>query len=124
MSAPIAPSPDATSCREWARTPARRRRRIRWPCCAKPTKASLALAALLAGCAHPLGEGAPFGVFGDAPYTDAEVAQVDRLIERMNAVPLAFVVHVGDIGSSARACSDDWLLARKQQFSRIRHPLV
>ncbi|HEY2337149.1 MAG TPA: hypothetical protein VGI18_07285 [Burkholderiales bacterium] len=53
-----------------------------------------------------------------------EVAQVDRLIEQMNAEPLAFVVHVGDIGSSARACSDDWLLARKEQFSHIRHPLV
>jgi hypothetical protein len=50
--------------------------------------------------------------------------QVDRLIEQMNAAPLAFVAHVGDIGSSARACNDEWLLARKQQFSRIHHPLV
>jgi len=56
------------------------------------------------------------------PYTDAEVAQVDRLIDEMNAVPLAFVVHVGDIGSSARACSDGWLLERRKQFARLRHP--
>ena len=42
----------------------------------------------------------------------------------MNSLPLAFVVHVGDIGSSARACSDDWLLQRKTQFARLRHPFV
>ena len=44
----------------------------------------------------------------------------------MNAEKLAFVVHVGDIGSStqAQACSDAWLLARKKQFARIRHPFV
>jgi hypothetical protein len=34
------------------------------------------------------------------------------------------VVHVGDIGSSAAACSDDWLGARKKQFARIRHRFV
>jgi hypothetical protein len=63
-------------------------------------------------------------VFGDTPYTDAEVARVDQMIDEMNAAPLAFVVHVGDIGSSAVACGDEWLLARKQQFARIRHPFV
>jgi hypothetical protein len=63
-------------------------------------------------------------VFGDAPYTPAEIERVDRLIDEMNAAPLAFVLHVGDIGSSALACSDDWLLARRAQFARIRHPFV
>ena len=52
------------------------------------------------------------------------MAQVDRLIGQMNAAPLAFVIHVGDIGSSARACGDDWLVARRQQLARIRHPLL
>ena len=66
----------------------------------------------------------PFGVFGDAPYTQSEVERVDRVIDEMNAAPLAFVVHVGDIGSSSLACRDDWLRARKQQFARIRHPFV
>jgi hypothetical protein len=42
----------------------------------------------------------------------------------MNAQPLAFVVHVGDLGSSRQACADDWLLQRKEQFARIRHPFV
>jgi hypothetical protein len=66
----------------------------------------------------------PFGVLGDAPYTAAEVAHVDQLIDEMNAAPLAFVVHVGDIGSSALACGDGWLLERKRQFARIRHPFI
>src|SRR5204863_148451 len=40
--------------------------------------------------------------------------------------PLAFVVHVGDIGSSTpeQACGDRWLDARKKQFARIRHPFL
>jgi hypothetical protein len=44
----------------------------------------------------------------------------------MNAQPLAFVAHVGDVGTSAgdQACGDGWLEARKRQFARIRHPFV
>lgn len=44
----------------------------------------------------------------------------------MNAQPLAFVVHVGDIGTSSRTqgCSDAWLEARRRQFTQIRHPFV
>jgi len=82
---------------------------------------------LVAGCAPlaplPAGELA-FGALGDTPYGEAEVARLDRLIDEMNAQPLAFVVHVGDIGSSAAACADEWLLARKAQFGRIRHRFV
>ena len=63
-------------------------------------------------------------MFGDAPYTEAEVPRVDAIIDAMNAQPLGFVVHVGDIGSSSVACSDDWLLARKAQFARLRHPFI
>ena len=81
---------------------------------------------LLGGCAQlPLPPGEPsFGVLGDAPYSDAEVVRLDAVIDQMNSQPLAFVVHVGDIGSSARACTDDWLLQRKAQFARIRHPFI
>jgi hypothetical protein len=63
-------------------------------------------------------------VLGDAPYTEMEVERLDRLIDEMNGQPLAFVVHVGDIGASAQACGDDWLLARKKQFERIRHRFI
>lgn len=83
---------------------------------------------VLAACATPLaplaqGELA-FGVLGDAPYNNDEVERLDRLIDEMNAQPLAFVVHLGDIGSSARACADDWLYERRRQFERIRHRFI
>jgi hypothetical protein len=61
---------------------------------------------------------------GDAPYTVPETAALDRVIERMNAEPLAFVAHVGDITSGAGPCSDAWLEARKRQFALLRHPFV
>ena len=64
------------------------------------------------------------GLLGDAPYDELEAERLDGVIERMNARPLAFVVHVGDIGSSRNACNDAWLQARKAQFARIRHPFV
>jgi hypothetical protein len=65
-------------------------------------------------------------VLGDTPYSQAEVRKLDDLIGRLDAQPLAFVVHVGDLGSSARdqGCSDAWLEARKRQFAAIRHPFV
>jgi hypothetical protein len=84
---------------------------------------------LLAGCAQlgslP-GSQFAFGVLGDTPYSENEVVKLDRLIERINAQDLAFVVHVGDIGTSAasQACSDAWLEARQRQFAKIRHPFV
>jgi hypothetical protein len=71
----------------------------------------------------PAGELA-FGVLGDTPYTPAEIERLDGLIDEINSQPLAFVVHVGDIGSSAYACADEWLLARKTQFARIRHRFI
>ena len=63
-------------------------------------------------------------MLGDAPYNADEVERLERLIDEMNAQPLAFVAHVGDIGSSAQACSDQWLLQRKAQLGRIRHRFV
>jgi hypothetical protein len=65
-------------------------------------------------------------VLGDTPYSQAEVAKLDNLIGRINEQNLAFVVHVGDLGTSARTqgCSDAWLEARKRQFATIRHPFV
>ncbi len=84
---------------------------------------------MLSGCAAlaplPGGEFA-FGVLGDTPYSPAEVDKLDALIGRINAQELAFVVHVGDIGTSAasQGCGDAWLEARKRQFARLRHPFV
>jgi hypothetical protein len=84
--------------------------------------------ALLAGCgtlaSAPQPGEAAFGVLGDVPYSEGEAERLERVIDEMNAEDLAFVVHVGDIGTSAQACRDDWVEARKRQFARIRHPFV
>ena len=61
---------------------------------------------------------------GDTPYSQAQANLLDALIDGMNAEPLAFVVHVGDITSGRGPCDDGWLEARKRQFSRIRHAFV
>jgi hypothetical protein len=84
-------------------------------------------ALLLAACAAqpPMpADALVFGVLGDAPYNEGEVERLDGVIDRMNAEKLAFVVHVGDIGSSEHACNDAWLRERKRQFERIRHSFL
>lgn len=65
-------------------------------------------------------------MLGDVPYSAAEVEKLERVIDAINAQDLAFVVHVGDVGSSTadEACADAWLEARKRQFGRIRHRFV
>ena len=61
---------------------------------------------------------------GDVPYSQSGVAPLDAMISQMNAQPLAFVVHVGDITSGNGPCGDEWLEARSAQFERFRAPFV
>ena len=86
------------------------------------------VAVLLAGCATPLPDVADadlsFALMGDTPYNDAEVRALDALIDDMNAPPLAFVVHVGDITGGRGPCTDAWFEARQRQYQRLRHPLI
>jgi hypothetical protein len=79
---------------------------------------------LASACAHAPPGGFAFALLGDTPYSAGEVERLDRLIDDLNAEPLDFVVHLGDIGSAREACHDAWLDARKAQFARIRHPVV
>ena len=84
---------------------------------------------MLAGCAQlgPLpGNPFAFGVLGDTPYSERDVVKLDRLIERINAQELAFIVHVGDVGTSgaSQACSDGWLEARQRQFAKLHPPFI
>ncbi len=65
-----------------------------------------------------------FGLMGDTPYSAGEVKRLDHLIDELNAEPLAFVVHIGDITSGRGPCSDEWFAARKTQFARIKPPFV
>ena len=61
---------------------------------------------------------------GDTPYSEGEVRRLESLIDELNAQPLAFVAHVGDITSGRGPCSDAWFEARKKQLARIRHPFI
>ena len=65
-------------------------------------------ALLLAACAigAPSPEAFFFGVMGDTPYNDREEAHFLKMMERMNAEPLAFVVHVGDFKAGGNSPSD------------------
>ena len=88
----------------------------------------LALTACTAHVAPPLPSGEPtalqFALIGDTPYSAAEAAALDTMIEEMNREDLAFVIHVGDITGGQGPCTDEWLEARKRQFEKFRHPFV
>jgi hypothetical protein len=82
---------------------------------------------MLTACAPlpPLEPGTvSFALLGDTPYSEGEARRLDAAIRDINSHDLAFVVHVGDIGTSAQACTEAWLLERKRQFNRVRHPFV
>src|ERR1700680_9094 len=83
-------------------------------------------ALVLSSCAlrPPSPDAFVFAVMGDTPYNDREEKHFVAMIERMNAAPLAFVVHVGDIKSGSAACSDALFEKRKAQFDASAHPLV
>ncbi|MBC7804115.1 MAG: metallophosphoesterase [Candidatus Parcubacteria bacterium] len=65
-----------------------------------------------------------FALLGDVPYSQPQANLLDAMIDRMNAEPLAFVVHVGDITSGSGPCGDEWLEARSRQFARFKAPFV
>ena len=82
-------------------------------------------AALMAACsAVPRDPDAfSFGVMGDIPYSEAEHAEYLRMMRDMDARPLAFVIHVGDIKGGG-ACSDELYAERKREFDASSHPFV
>ena len=65
-----------------------------------------------------------FAAFGDTPYYAFEEVRLEKLIPEMNAQPLAFVLHIGDLKSSRDRCDDGLYLARKRLFESIAHPFV
>lgn len=84
----------------------------------------------LCGCAGGPELAAPpagavsFAALGDTPYSQAQAARLNLVIDELNAAPLGFVVHLGDITSGEGPCGDAWLLERRRQFERIRRPFV
>ncbi|KRE80954.1 metallophosphoesterase [Arthrobacter sp. Soil762] len=66
-----------------------------------------------------------FGVIGDIPYGDAEIAKFPSRIQDINAdSALKFVTHVGDIKNGSSVCSDEYFANIRSQFDTFEHPLV
>lgn len=66
-----------------------------------------------------------FGVIGDIPYGEAEIAKFPARIQDINAdSALKFVTHVGDIKNGSSVCSDEYFEKIRTQFDTFEHPLV
>ncbi|RDV12371.1 hypothetical protein DXK94_03370 [Arthrobacter sp. RT-1] len=66
-----------------------------------------------------------FGVMGDIPYGEAEIAKFPARIQDINAdSTLKFVTHVGDIKNGSSVCSDEYFANIRTQFDTFEHPLV
>src|SRR5687768_12248823 len=63
-----------------------------------------------------------FAVFGDGPYSWDENGRARRVFDALNARPLEFVIHVGDI--MWQPCTDAAYRERRALIERIRHPVV
>lgn len=85
-----------------------------------------ALASLVALAAAPLAaqERFSFALTGDAPYFDLEVPAFEAMLAEIDAAPVAFAVHLGDIKRASAPCTDELLAARRALLERSRHPLV
>ena len=71
------------------------------------------------------GQAFTFGVIGDIPYGDAEIARFPARIQDINAdADLKFVTHVGDIKNGSSVCSDEYFANIRTQFDTFEHPLV
>lgn len=74
------------------------------------------------------------GLVGDLPYTGEDEQKFPALMRALDAAPLAFVVHMGDIESDARGfqvfktgkmpCTDETLESRKALFNASRHAFI
>lgn len=66
-----------------------------------------------------------FGVIGDIPYGDAEIAKFPAHIQDINAdSELKFVTHVGDIKNGSSVCADEYFAKIRSEFDTFEHPLV
>ena len=66
-----------------------------------------------------------FGLFGDLAYRPPEEPLLANVLADLDRAALAFVVHVGDLGSPrAGSCSDELWARRLAQFRASAHPLI
>jgi hypothetical protein len=82
--------------------------------------------ALLLACVARAHAGAfSFALIGDAPYSAAESALFDRVLDEINAdASIRLVLHTGDVKGGREPCDDELLRARRAQLQRLRAPLV
>ena len=97
----------------------------RWRLRLRATSIAVLMSAL-AGCWSPApptpGGQFSFAVFGDGPYYPHENGRARRVFDALNARPLAFVIHVGDI--MWQRCTDAAYGARRELIETIRHAVV
>ena len=69
-----------------------------------------------------------FALIGDLPYgvpPASDSPSFERLVATINRQSdLLWVIHTGDIKSSAETCSDEMLRDRLERFSRFRQPFI
>jgi hypothetical protein len=66
-----------------------------------------------------------FGLIGDLAYSQEEEPRLENVLADLDRTPLAFVVHVGDLGSPRTgACTDALLARRLAQFRASSNPLI
>jgi hypothetical protein len=97
--------------------------------CFKICMAAAAAGAIaLAGCATMSETSSAarfsFAVIGDLGYEEPFEPQLDRVLDEINRTPLSFVVHLGDLASPPRACSDEVRAKRLAQLKATAHPTI
>jgi hypothetical protein len=65
-----------------------------------------------------------FALIGDVPYRDTDILKLDEVIREINAAPVDFTVHTGDIKSGSSSCADELLQARFDQLQQLKRALV
>jgi hypothetical protein len=85
----------------------------------------LAAATTLACAQEGANSAFAFGLFGDLAYVAAEEPLLTNVLADIDRTPLAFVVHVGDLGSPrAGSCTQALWLRRLAQFQASSNPLI
>jgi len=82
-----------------------------------------------AGCASAPPGNVPgrfeIGLIGDQHYDAESTAAFPNIMAALDRADLAFVVHVGDIGSPGYgSCLDETYFRRRDEFDRSRHPFI
>ena len=65
-----------------------------------------------------------FVAWGDMPYRDQDIPEMEMLIDAINGAAPRFTVHVGDTKGSAAACGDGWNKRVLGWFNSIQGPVI